>query len=289
MTTKTANKVRTDGLIGLTHPSLSKPERVPFGSLKVDPERFQVRNPEACSYVQGTIKKQESIELSASLRQLVESGSSLDPLIVWEDQQGTLWLIDGHHRMEALEEADVPASHDVWVQRFNGSTEAEARQFALEINKRLHLNMHPQEVLEAYWRMLLCGETVGSNRERVKRYHVSKSTVERMNKEKPSVLAQLQQQANAAGVAFDVGFIRANAPPWKQLAAWRENPETMKPEDLNRKAIEKVLRTLAIRLADDAKAQPEVVLEAFQEFFEQATGRPIVIQQGAPEGDSEEF
>ena len=289
MTTKTISKVGTGGPIGLAHPAVSKPELVPFGALKVAPERFQVRSPEACSYVQGTIKRQESIELSASLRQLVESGSSLDPLIVWEDPQGNLWVIDGHHRMEAMAEADVPASQDVWVQRFNGSTEAEARQFALEVNKRLHLNMHPQEVLEAYWRMLLCGETVGSVRERVKRYHVSQSTVQRMDKEKRSVLAQLQQQANAAGVVFDVGFIRANAPPWKQLAAWRENPETMKPEDLNRKAIEKVLRTLAIRLADDAKAQPEVVLEAFQEFFEQATGRPIVIQQGEPEGDSAEF
>ena len=289
MTKKTANKVRTDGPIGLTHLSLSKPERVPFRLLKVDPERFQVRNPEACSYVQGTIKKKESTELSASLRQLVESGSSLDPLIVWGDPQGTLWVIDGHHRMEAMTEADAPAPHDVWVQRFTDSTEAEARQFALEINKRLHLNMHPQEILEAYWRMLLCGETVGSNRERVKRYQVSKSTVERMNKEKPSALARLQQQANADGVALDVGFIRVNAPPWKQLAAWRENPEIMKSEDLNRKAIEKVLRTLAVRLADDAKAQPEVVLEAFQEFFEQATGRPIVIQQGEPEGDTAEF
>ncbi|WP_430504737.1 ParB N-terminal domain-containing protein [Ralstonia pseudosolanacearum] len=289
MTTKTDGKVRTDGPIGLTHPSLSKPERIPFGSLKVDPERFQVRSPEACSYVQGTIKKQESIELSASLRQLVESGSNLDPLIVWEDPQGTLWVIDGHHRIEAMTEADVPSSHDVWVQRFNGSTEAEARQFALEINKRLHLNMHPQEVLEAYWRMLLSGETAGSVRQRVKRYRVSQSTVQRMDKEKPSVLAQLQQQANAAGVPFDVGFIRANAPTWKKLAAWRESPEKMNTDDLNRKAVEKVLRTLAVRLSDDAKAQPEVVLEAFQEFYEQTTGRPIVIRHAVPEGDTPEF
>ncbi|MBV2180954.1 MAG: ParB/Srx family N-terminal domain-containing protein [Castellaniella sp.] len=288
MTTKTLSRASTEGPIGSAHRTLSEPERVPFGSLKVDPERFQVRNPEACSYVQGTIKRQESIELAASLRRLVEDGTSLDPLIVWADPQGNLWVIDGHHRMEALFEADVPASHDVWVQRFNGS-EAEARQFALETNKRLHLNMHPQEVLEAYWRMLLCGETVGSVRERVKRYHISQSTVQRMDKEKPSVLAQLQQQANSAGVAFDVGFIRANAPLWKRLTAWRENPETMKPEDLNRRAVEKILRTLSIRLADDAKAQPEVVLEAFQEFYEQATGRHIEIQQGTPEGDSEEF
>ncbi|MDO3579214.1 ParB N-terminal domain-containing protein [Ralstonia pseudosolanacearum] len=289
MTTKTEGKVWTDGPIGLTHPSLSKPERVPFGSLKVDPERFQVRNPEACSYVQSTIKKQESIELSASLRQLVESGSSLDPLIVWEDPQGNLWVIDGHHRMEAMTEADVPASHDVWVQRFNGSTEAEARQFALEVNKRIHLNMHPQEVLEAYWRMLLSGETAGSVRQRVKRYGVSQSTVQRMDKEKPSVLAQLQQQATATGVPFDDGFIRANAPTWKKLAAWRESPENMDKTDLNRKAVEKVLRALAVRLTDDAKAQPEVVLEAFQEFYEEATGRPIVIRHAAPEGDTSEF
>ncbi|WP_430495586.1 ParB N-terminal domain-containing protein [Ralstonia pseudosolanacearum] len=289
MTTKTDGKVRTDGPIGLTHPSLSKPERVPFESLKVDPERFQVRNPEACSYVQGTIKKQESIELSASLRQLVESGSSLDPLIVWEDPQGSLWVIDGHHRMEAMTEADVSASHDVWVQRFNGSTEAEARQFALEVNQRIHLNMHPQEVLEAYWRMLLSGETAGSVRQRVKRYRVSQSTVQRMDKEKPSVLAQLRQQATAAGVPFDVGFIRTNAPTWKKLAAWRESPEKMNTDDLNRKAVEKVLRTLAVRLSDDAKAHPEVVLEAFQEFYEQTTGRPIVIRHAAPEGDTPEF
>lgn len=285
----TTTRTKLDGPIGLAHSALGKAERVNLGDLQVDPERFQVRNPLACSYVQGILKQQESAELAGSLRQLIEDGVDLDPLIVWEDPQGTLWVLDGHHRMEALSEADAPPDLKVWVQRFIGTssgsspTEAEARAFALEVNKRLHLNMDPKEIREAYWRGLLCGEIHGSVRGRVKQYGISKSTIERMDKEKPKVLAELQRLADSQGVPLGPSFIRSNAPLWKHLAEWRENPDAMKTEDLDKKAIEQVVRTLTVRLGAEARAQPMTVIMAFEQFMQEATGKAVSVS--VPDAD----
>ena len=101
--------VTTGGPQGRTHPSLGSPELVPFGKLRVSVERFQVRNPKACSFVGGIIKGEESAQLSATLVQLIEAGTTLDPLVIWQDSEGTRWVIDGHHRMEAMTEAGTSA------------------------------------------------------------------------------------------------------------------------------------------------------------------------------------
>jgi hypothetical protein len=177
MTELTVAAQETRGPIGLTHPSLEYPTMVPFGYLNVSVERFQVRSPESCTYVPMILKSQESIKKSADLIKLLEAGTTLDPIVVWKDASNKHWVIDGHHRIEALTESRCPADRQIWVQVFKGANEAEARDFALQINRRSHINMHPSEVLESYWRMLLCGETVGSVRGRVSRYNISQSTV----------------------------------------------------------------------------------------------------------------
>ena len=74
----------------------------------------------------GLLKRQESEELATSLLATALAGVTLDPPIVWADDKGTLWVIDGHHRTAALQEAGTAAKARVWVQRFEG-TEAEAR------------------------------------------------------------------------------------------------------------------------------------------------------------------
>ena len=281
----TAPEVR--GPIGLTHPSLAHPTLIPFDSLNVSVERFQVRSPESCTYVSMVLKKKESVQQSAELVKLLATGTKLDPIVVWKDASDKHWVVDGHHRMEALTESRCPADRKIWVQLFKGASEAEARGFALQINRRSHINMHPSEVLESYWRMLLCGETKGSVRGRVASYNVSQSTVQRMDKEKKAVIERLQKAAIDEKVVVDAAYIRTNAPLWKELATWRDGQPVVDVSAMDRKAVEAILRKLTIHLTDQAKAQPEVLLEAFREFFEEATGMAIEIQRGADDSQSD--
>ena len=231
-----------------------------------------MRNPRACSYVQGVIQQKDSTSLGTNLLKLVEAGATLDPPVIWVDAEGTRWVIDGHHRVEEMMHAGTPADRPIYVQRFLGATEAEARDFALTIGKRLHLNLHRSEALNGYWLGVLCGEVAGSIRGRAKQYGVSVSTVQRMDKQRAPVLIDLQAQALADGVEMDAAFIRTTAPVWKDLADWRDGEKGAIPDDPDRKAVERMLRTLTIRFSDQAKAQPDVLLQAFQEFFEEVTG-----------------
>jgi len=271
--------LKTSGTIGMIHESVARPELVPFDTLRVSVERFQVRNPTACAYVAGVLKERESAELTTQLIGLLQAGEVLDPPIIWQDGDGLRWVIDGHHRMEAMTEVGGPPKRKVWVQRFMGATEAAAREFALQINRRAHLNMNPAETIDSYWRMLLCDEVVGSIRGRVKRYGVSQSTVQRMDREKDAVVTRLQQEAGDAEAAFDAAYIRTNAPAWKELATWRGSLGGKPVEDFDRRAIEVMLRTLTVRFATQAKAQPDLLLEAFQEFYEEVTGQSIEIKR----------
>jgi len=280
---------RTNTILGLHNELLKAPERVPFGALKVDPSRFQSRNPQACNYVQSVLKEQESRALTASLLEVIEAGEQLDPIVVWQCPEGHLWIIDGHHRHESLQEAGTPAKTRVWVQRFKGESEADARHFSLDVNKRSHLNMHRKERIEAYWKLLVSGEAIGSVRGRVARYGISKATVQRMDKEAPSVIAQLRAQALAEAAEFDVAFIRTNAPAWKTLADWRDTTSAdTDVDDLDRKTIERIVRSLAVRLSDDAKANPDVVVQAFAEFIEEVTGRHVSVRLELTSGDDDQ-
>lgn len=277
---KVAGKaLKISGPIGMTHEAVGRPELVPFDTLRVSVERFQVRNSSACSYVAGVMKEQESAGLTNQLIGRVQAGEMLDPPIIWQDGDGLRWVIDGHHRMEAMTEVGGPPKRKVWVQRFAGTTEAAARAFAFHIGRRVHLNMNQAESIDCYWRMLLCDEIVGSVRGRVKQYDISQSTVQRMDREKEAVVTRLQKEAGEAEVAFDASYIRVNAPAWKELAKWRESLGGKPVEDFDRRAIEGMLRTLTVRFTTQAKTQPDLLLEAFQEFYEEVTGEGIEIKR----------
>jgi hypothetical protein len=106
-----------------------------------------------------------------------------------------------------------------------------------------------------------------------------------MDKVKKAIIEALQQSANQDGVPMDAAFVRANAPLWKNYSIWREGQPAVEVSETSRKAVEAILRKLTIHLTDKAKAQPEVLLEAFQEFFEEATGTAIEIHQvGSDDG-----
>lgn len=274
---KTGSKPVPDpsDILGLSHPSLSPPQLVPFGSLQVDEVRFQVRNSEACTYVQSRIKEAERRELRDGLQALIKSDVTLDPLVVWRDAAGVLWVIDGHHRHEALTAADTSPDSMVWIQMANVSSEAEARSVAIEINKRLHLVLHPKELQEALWRGILCGEISGSVREKAKRFSVSVGTVHNMAREAPRVLEQLRRRAEAEGVTMDSAYIRDNAPLWKKLRQWWKDTEKPKSNDMQERERQRITQALLDAVSADLKAQPEVVAEVFEMVAQDVTGKTL--------------
>lgn len=264
-----------DDILGLSHPALSPPQLVLFGSLQVDEDRFQVRNSDACTYVQSRIKETERRELRDGLQTLIKSDVTLDPLVVWRDANGELWVIDGHHRHEALTATDTLPDALIWIQEANVSSEAEARSVALEINKRLHLVLHPKELQEALWRGTLCGEITGSVREKAKRFSVSIGTVHNMNREAPRVLEEMQRRAKAEGAMLDAAYIRENAPLWKKLRQWWKDTEKPKSDDMQERERQRITEALLDAVSADLKAQPEMVAEVFEVVAQEVTGKAL--------------
>lgn len=70
-------------ILGLSHPLLSAPVQVPFSTLQVDEDRFQIRNSQACSFSQASVKDAERRQLRDGLEALVKADITLDPFVVW--------------------------------------------------------------------------------------------------------------------------------------------------------------------------------------------------------------
>lgn len=284
---------KVGGPLGLTHALVAAPQRVPLGSLKVDALRFQVRDHDSNKYVQSILKKQESAAVSSALVELVQRGDPLDPVVYWQnpsEPDGPLWVIDGHHRMEAYEAAEVALGAKVWAQRFKGSTEADARAFALHINSREHLSMTLAERYQAFWLMLVCREVSGSARELEQRFNVPKSTVGRMQQKVSEVRERLRIMAASECRKLDVLYIRENAPQWRKLSEWQPNDDdggALSVDSLEQKAIDGIVRGLTVKFAKAVQAQPEVVLKAFEQFFQEATGQALDVRRLSPEEATE--
>src|SRR5687768_12033432 len=122
--------------MGIDHPLIGKVEKMPLESLKLVPERFQVRNLDSNNYVIRIMQEQEAQDAVRELREIVLAGGLLDPILVWGDR-GEMLVVDGHHRMEAYTESDLSPSTPVRVQRLNVTTESEARKIAYDRNSRV--------------------------------------------------------------------------------------------------------------------------------------------------------
>ncbi|CUI60578.1 Uncharacterised protein [Achromobacter xylosoxidans] len=272
---KTARKSAPDAgnILGLSHPDLSPPQQVPFGSLQVDESRFQIRNSQACSFSQAGVKDAERQQLRDGLEALVKADTTLDPLAVWRDSAGVLWVIDGHHRHEALTADGRDPESFVWVQEANVSTEAEARALALDINKRLHLTLHPKELLENLWRATLLGEVTGSVRERAKRYQVSIGTASNIAQKAPEVLAELERRAKLQGVPFDTEYVRKHAPLWRERKGFWKDFEKPKSEEMQAMERKRITEAMVAALGTDLKAHPELVAEVFEEVTREVASK----------------
>ncbi|PLY61384.1 hypothetical protein HBH1_00358 [Herbaspirillum sp. BH-1] len=260
-------------ILGITHALLSPPEQVLFGSLQVDEERFQIRNPKACSFSQTSAQEAEQRKLRDGLQALVKADIELDPIIVWRDAEGRLWIIDGHHRHDALIASGIGSGEMIWIQVANVSSEAQARALALDINKRLHLSLHPKELLENLWRATLLGEAEGSTRERARKYQVSVGTASNIARKAPEVIAELARRAALQGVVFDLEYVRQHAPLWRELKSFWKDFEKPKSEELLELERKRIADALLGALGDDLKANPELVAEVFEEVTREVSGK----------------
>ncbi|MBU9185810.1 hypothetical protein L0Z16_18725 [Burkholderia multivorans] len=277
-------------ILGLSHPLLSAPVQVPFSTLQVDEDRFQIRNSQACSFSQASVKDAERRQLRDGLEALVKADITLDPFVVWRDADGVPWIVDGHHRHEALIAGGIRPDALVWVQEAKVSTEAEARALALDINKRLHLSLHPKELLENLWRATLLGEAEGSSRERVKRYQVSKGTVNNIDREAPKVLTELARRAAEQRVTFNAEYIREHAPLWRERKRFWKDFEKPKSEEIREMERQRILDAMLGAVGKDLKADPQLVAEAFEEAIREVSQKEarVVFEKG-PSGRYPEF
>lgn len=260
---------------GIQHAMLEKPRKVPFSSLTVDPARFSVRDSGACNCVDRMNLERDSLALLETLAIALKSGEPLDALLVFKEGE-TLTVFDGHHRHLAMYEAGLPGDTPVWVQVYKGTSERGAREFALQINRKGHLAMHHREVIQMYWKALVCEEVTGSVRGRADHYKISPSTVQRMDTKVLSVREKLRAMAAATGREYSTSFIRANAPRWKDLSTWENNiADTPSEFDPERAAEEKIIAELHLKYAATIRAQPRMFLRATIELVQDLTGEPV--------------
>ncbi|MFD0979978.1 ParB N-terminal domain-containing protein [Tropicimonas aquimaris] len=117
---------------------LLKPRRlsVPLPEIDTDYGRFQFR----------------SLDITqchvAALADVLKREQSLDRLDLWQDADGRLLVLDGHHRLAAYRQYGWTKKVPVVVHYF---TEAEAKLFAVKANAKAKLQMSPQEQADSAW------------------------------------------------------------------------------------------------------------------------------------------
>jgi hypothetical protein len=58
------------------------------------------------------------VDVIVELKEVVQAGKLLDPLLVWKDNvSGALVVFDGHHRMDAYQAAEAKPTLKVWTQQ----------------------------------------------------------------------------------------------------------------------------------------------------------------------------
>ncbi len=254
-------------IFAVRHSMLGESEQVPFGRLQIDPVRFQVRNLAANTFINKRLQAQQSEDAIDALAEVLATGHTLDPIIVWQEAGSeVLWVVDGHHRMSALRLARTKPDASIWVQRFTGETEADARRFALSLNKRTNVNMTKDEVIQELWVMMLCGEVTGSARSIAATYGVSKSTVGRMKQNVEHIRDELERKARAEEVELTLERIRSEPPIWRELSGWREEEADEPLPHLDPVVMERIAMILANHLTDEAVRHPEELREAVRQF-----------------------
>ncbi|WP_170372380.1 ParB/Srx family N-terminal domain-containing protein [Ruegeria arenilitoris] len=115
---------------------------IALGEIKTDYGRFQPRDMKLLnSHVE-------------ELQGLLKRGVELDPPLVWRDADGSAWLIEGHHRVEAHKRNKT--REKIRVIEVTGS-EHQAKVYAMGENGKTRLPLSRQEKTQAGW-MAFCSD-----------------------------------------------------------------------------------------------------------------------------------
>lgn len=127
----------------MSHRNKDKPKpqkaNVSLGKLELDPDLFQHR-----------CVKLDNAHVEA-LAQVVSKGDRLDPLTVWENPEGQLVVVDGHHRAEAYQRAGWGKRVPVVIHQ---CSEEAAQLLTMSDNGKQRLQMTQQEKSNWAWTMV---------------------------------------------------------------------------------------------------------------------------------------
>lgn len=84
------------------------------------------------------------------LAEALDRGATFDPLTIWRDQDGTVWLVDGHHRIEALRQRGI-TEHETTEAT---GTKANAVLTMLGENGKTRLQLSREEKSQAAWMII---------------------------------------------------------------------------------------------------------------------------------------
>lgn len=147
MTTKTPN--------GSERPEKATSRSVRLCDIQIAEERFQHRNYEA-NGVRADLAAGRSQKHVETLAAAVSLEGKLDPVLLWQDAEGTLWLVDGHHRYRAYLRAwksDKRRKIPARVLKA-GIPERAAIRAAYLANRKDKLSMTSAEKSQAAWRLI---------------------------------------------------------------------------------------------------------------------------------------
>lgn len=125
----------------------SKTARVNINKIATDYERFQPRSRKVLNSHVG------------ALYEVLERGRELDPIAVWQDSEGSLWVVDGHHRLAAyklylqakpVRKRKVAKAGKIDVVVLRGPLDRVRLQASTE-NSKNRLNLTREEKSQAAW------------------------------------------------------------------------------------------------------------------------------------------
>lgn len=237
----------------------ARPQNLPLASLQTD-EALQPREAHLVPFRDQARTERRSEEHIGTMRLALEAAQSieLEPLLA-ADVGGALFVVDGHHRLEAYRRAQretVP----IRVHPMD-------RQRAVLVSKLVNcgeraLAMHPEQCRDAAWQYLAAVTRRGalklppgdSCRTLAGRFGIGKDTVSNMLRKLPEV-----NPKNYAG-ALDPG---TGWPRWRTVregpAGWKQDLEEMDVEQVTQHRAEMMAKRIGALMDSDT---PEVFRRA---------------------------
>ena len=241
--------------------------QIKLSDIHIDEALFQHRSPEACGHT-ASLQEARSYQHIIDIAEGIKRGEQPNPLELWQDAAGKLWMIDGHHRYYAYQEAyEEKPNIKVLVNIHKDISKDEAIKLAYERNKHAKLNMQEAEKFQVAWKFICSGAPHYINtpvRTLAAELGISKSTIDNMRKTRGKLIEQEEL---------------ANNPLWKDAkTALREYERGKQGADWREKQLEKVKgRFLKALREHHGDGDLDMVVDGIKQAFEEMYGIHVTI------------